>query len=394
MIFFQLPKPNVTAILISSLIALQITTVDAASSTKTYTNYAAVISGTDKGKVTEDFDSNNDGLLGASGKLNISDRNAGEAAFVATTVNSNYGSIKIDASGNWFYGAINSLSVIQNLNTNDTLTDRLTISSVDGTTHTVTITIKGVDEPATAGTTTTNTSTTPTNTTNTSTADTTTVTNNVAVISGTDKGSVTEDLDSNNDGLLGASGKLNISDKDAGQAAFIATTVNSNYGSIKIDASGSWFYGAINSLSVIQNLNTNDTLTDRLTISSVDGTTHTVTITIKGVDEPATAGTTTTNTSTSVTSQTSATVADINLSWVAPAEREDNSAISLSEIAGYKIYYGNTPGDYRSSININDGSATSHTFKGFPAGTYYFVVTTHDTAGRESQFSSVVTITI
>ena len=88
------------------------------------------------------------------------------------------------------------------------------------------------------------------------------------------------------------------------------------------------------------------------------------------------------------------TVADIKLSWAAPAEREDNSSISLSEIAGYQVFYGKTQGQYPDSITINDGTAAGYTFTDFPTGTYYFVVTTLDTEGRESQFSSEVVITI
>jgi hypothetical protein len=97
---------------------------------------------------------------------------------------------------------------------------------------------------------------------------------------------------------------------------------------------------------------------------------------------------------TTTATTTEPTASDVNLSWTAPSAREDESPISLSEIAGYKIYYGTTQGDYRSNIDINDGSAEGHTFIDFPAGTYYFVITTYDTEGRESQFSSEVIISI
>ena len=88
------------------------------------------------------------------------------------------------------------------------------------------------------------------------------------------------------------------------------------------------------------------------------------------------------------------TVADIKLSWAAPAEREDNSSISLTEIAGYQVFYGQAQGQHPNSITINDGTAVGYTFTDLPAGTYYFVVTTVDTEGRESQLSSEVVITI
>ena len=83
---------------------------------------------------------------------------------------------------------------------------------------------------------------------------------------------------------------------------------------------------------------------------------------------------------------------DITLAWIAPAEREDNSSLSLSDIAGYKVYFGTTQGQYSNSLTINDGSATGYTFNVVATATYYFVVTTIDTEGRESQYSPEVTI--
>ena len=312
----------------------------------TNTNNAAVFTGVDSGSVTEDIDGNGDGLLDASGKLNITDSDTGENEFIVTTINGNYGNLGIDINGNWFYGAFNNRPAIQNLNSGATLIDNLTVSSVDGTTHTIVITINGADEA-----------------------------NIAAVITGVNTGSITEDIDPDGDNLLEVGGKLNITDSDNGEAVFIAKTVNGNIGNLTINAAGNWNYAASNSQSLIQNLETGATLTDNLSVSSVDGTAHTVRISIHGVDE--------------ISAR-----ANINLSWVAPAEREDNTAISLSEIAGYKVSYGTTQGQYTSNVTINDGSAVGHTFTDFPAGTYYFVVTTLDTEGRESQYSTEVIIAI
>lgn len=86
--------------------------------------------------------------------------------------------------------------------------------------------------------------------------------------------------------------------------------------------------------------------------------------------------------------------ADINLSWVAPAEREDNSSISLSEIAGYQVFYGKSQGQYSNSVIINDGSAAGYTFTDMPSGTYYIAVTTIDSEGRESQYSPELKIVV
>lgn len=101
-----------------------------------------------------------------------------------------------------------------------------------------------------------------------------------------------------------------------------------------------------------------------------------------------------TTTATDTDAGNSNTFADINLSWVAPAEREDNSPMSLSEIAGYQILFGQSQGQYSSSITINDGTAVGYTLTDLPTGTYYFVVATIDTEGRESQYSPEVTVVI
>lgn len=85
---------------------------------------------------------------------------------------------------------------------------------------------------------------------------------------------------------------------------------------------------------------------------------------------------------------------DVNLSWTAPSQRENNEPISLSEIAGYKVYYGTEKRHYPKSVNIKDGSATGYTFKNLSAGTYHFALTTYDTAGRESQYSVDIVIVV
>jgi VCBS repeat-containing protein len=312
------------------------------------TNSPALISGVDSASVVEDVTPGN--LLQVGGKLNVTDLDAGEAAFITITANDNnlgnYGQLVITSEGDWWYYADNNQTVIQNLASGATLTDSLTVSSIDGTTHTVTITIVGVDEVIN--------------------------TNNPAVISGINTGNVTEDIDPDSDNLLEVGAKLNITDSDAGEAAFTANTINGNYGSLIIDTAGNWNYAADNNQAVIQNLATGTSLTDSLKVSSVDGTTHTVKITILGADEA------------------NPVFVNVSLSWVAPSQREDGTALSLSEISGYKVYYGTTQGQYPNSTTINDSTATGHTFTNFPAGAYYFVVTTIDVDGLESGYSPVV----
>lgn len=76
------------------------------------------------------------------------------------------------------------------------------------------------------------------------------------------------------------------------------------------------------------------------------------------------------------------------LSWVAPSERADSTALSPSEIVGYRIYYGVESGIYQDPIVINDHTATQAQFSGIPSGVYYVVMTTVDTYGLESAWSA------
>ena len=84
----------------------------------------------------------------------------------------------------------------------------------------------------------------------------------------------------------------------------------------------------------------------------------------------------------------------LNLSWVAPSEREDGAGLSLSEIAGFRVYYGVTSGDYSNTIDVDDHTATQAVLAGIPSGTYYVAVTVVDVDGRESLYSDEVVITV
>ena len=82
------------------------------------------------------------------------------------------------------------------------------------------------------------------------------------------------------------------------------------------------------------------------------------------------------------------------LNWAAPMEREDGSPLVLSDIGGYRVYYGVQPGIYQGVISINDPTATASQLAGVPQGIYFIVMTVVDSAGRESVFSPEVRITV
>ena len=83
----------------------------------------------------------------------------------------------------------------------------------------------------------------------------------------------------------------------------------------------------------------------------------------------------------------------LDLAWVAPSGREDSSGLSLSEIAGFRIYYGTESGSYENRHDIDDSTAVNAQID-VSMGTYYIVMTTIDTDGRESSYSPEVKVTI
>ncbi|MGE4408376.1 beta strand repeat-containing protein, partial [Pseudomonas sp.] len=107
--------------------------------------------------------------------------------------------------------------------------------------------------------------------------------NDPAVIGGTDTGSVTEDLNVNGQGNLTTSGTLAVADPDAGEAGFTGTVTPSNgtLGSLTISTNGTWTYSVPNTL--VQYLKAGETRTETFTVQSIDGTPHTVTVTVNGV---------------------------------------------------------------------------------------------------------------
>jgi F5/8 type C domain-containing protein/fibronectin type III domain protein len=75
--------------------------------------------------------------------------------------------------------------------------------------------------------------------------------------------------------------------------------------------------------------------------------------------------------------------ADVTLAWDAKTE---------TNLAGYKVYYGNASRSYSSTINV--GKVTSYTVAGLGPGTYYFAVTAYYTSGTETTFSNEASKTL
>jgi len=80
----------------------------------------------------------------------------------------------------------------------------------------------------------------------------------------------------------------------------------------------------------------------------------------------------------------------LTLQWTAPVTRADGTPLSLADIDGYRILYGDSAGNYPNRLEVPDGTAQSATITDIPVGTYYIVMTTYDVDGRESAYSSMV----
>ena len=77
------------------------------------------------------------------------------------------------------------------------------------------------------------------------------------------------------------------------------------------------------------------------------------------------------------------------LSWTPPTQNEDGSA--LMDLAGYKIYWGTTPGQYTHSVKIENAGMSSYVVENLTPGTYEFAATSFNMAGVESAYSNPAT---
>ena len=80
----------------------------------------------------------------------------------------------------------------------------------------------------------------------------------------------------------------------------------------------------------------------------------------------------------------------IQATWDVPVDFTDGSALTLSDISFYTLYYGTRSGDYTTEIDINDKSTTTCTISDLPSGDYFLSVTVTLTDGRESEFSNEI----
>ncbi|HEV2268372.1 MAG TPA: fibronectin type III domain-containing protein [Steroidobacteraceae bacterium] len=82
----------------------------------------------------------------------------------------------------------------------------------------------------------------------------------------------------------------------------------------------------------------------------------------------------------------------VEVSWSAPTANTDGSA--LTDLAGYRVYYGTSPGTLGTSVDVPSAGAVQYLVRGLQTGTWYFAVAAYTNTGLESTHSSVVSKTI
>jgi VCBS repeat-containing protein len=222
-----------------------------ATSTFTITgvNDPAVIAGTITGAVTEDAVTNT-----ATGTLTATDVDS-PATFVAQDkAAGTYGTFSIGTDGKWTYALDNANAKTNALTAGQKVTDIFTAKTADGTAQAVNINVTGA--------------------------------NDLAVIAGTAAVAVTKDLTKP---TIAATGKLTVTDVDAGEAKFnpTVTPVGTNLGALKIDETGAYSYSV--PTTALQSLVSGQTKVETFTVKSFDGSaSQNIIATINGANKPVT----------------------------------------------------------------------------------------------------------
>jgi len=81
-----------------------------------------------------------------------------------------------------------------------------------------------------------------------------------------------------------------------------------------------------------------------------------------------------------------------SINWTAPTKNSDGS--TLTDLASFKVLYGNSSGNLNMSKAISDPRATSTSIGSLGQGTWYFAVRAVNSKGVESNSSSTVSKTI
>jgi hypothetical protein len=83
-----------------------------------------------------------------------------------------------------------------------------------------------------------------------------------------------------------------------------------------------------------------------------------------------------------------AATASVTVSWVAPIENVDGTA--LTDLAGFVIVYGTASDALSESVYIDNPSIDRYLLEDLASGTWYFGVKAYSSSGEESELSTIV----
>ncbi|WP_342068121.1 VCBS domain-containing protein, partial [Achromobacter kerstersii] len=180
---------------------------------------------------------------------------AGQAEFKAGNTPGDHGTFTIGKDGTWTYTLNNEDPKIQALAVGEKLTETFVVTTADGTTGQVVVTING--------------------------------TNDAPVIAGEAAGSVTESTS------LSTTGQLTQTDVDTSDTHTWSVDNNGKgeYGNFSVDNTGKWTYNLDSTNPDVKALKAGETATETFTVTVDDGhggvTQQQVTVTINGTDDGA-----------------------------------------------------------------------------------------------------------
>ncbi len=337
-----------------------------------------------QGAVTEDAATNT-----ATGTLTSSDVDAVDtetnhgSTWSLNTTNGTYGSIAIDAdTGEWRYTLDNSLAATQALGAGETGTETFTATVTDayGATDTqvITVTITGTnDVPVVA-------------------PDMNSVTEDAADAAGHGDGNVNttvvagdvlaNDLDTDTSDSLNVVG---VAKGDTGANSNDAATVNAgvagDYGTVTINADGSYEYALDNTNGAVQALAVGETLTETFTYTVSDGNggvEHTtLTITINGANDIPEITVTGTDTDNAAINETDTTLTAAGTLSLGDVDTSDDVTMSVeSVVTTGSTYTGTLPSndDLKAMFSVSGGLDSTQSSNGhgvnwsFDSGSEHF----------------------
>ncbi len=91
-------------------------------------------------------------------------------------------------------------------------------------------------------------------------------------------------------------------------------------------------------------------------------------------------------------SVTSTSTGSATLTWTAPTENTNGTA--LTDLVGYRIYYGTSPASLSHVVELSSPGETSYTIGDLAAGIWYFAAAAYTSVGTQSALSSIVSKSI